>query len=156
MDNKIRNFVIIVVIIIVAILAYSVGIFTKNVIVNSESETAAELSESELKIESEIPNEVLESESDYDYDDLTNTEDCAIIITEVEEVENELTVEEVENEPTVEDIIMNECGLAVIDYIALVDSYEDGNWYAYYICADGDCYAITLKNGHVDVCCQLN
>jgi UDP-glucose 6-dehydrogenase len=57
---------------------------------------------------------------------------------------------------SVEDIIMNECGLAVIDYIALVDSYEDGNWYAYYICSDGDCYAITLKNNHVDVCYQLN
>lgn len=144
MDNKVRNFVIIVVIIIVAILAYSVGIFAKNVIVNSESKIAVESSESELEIESEIPNEVLESESDYDYDDLTDTNDCAIII------------EEVETEPTIEDVIMNECGLAVIDYIALVDSYEDGNWYAYYICADGDCYAITLKNNHVDVCCQLN
>ena len=144
MDNKVRNFVIIAVIIVVAILAYSVGIFAKNVIVNSESEIAAESSESELEIESEIPNEVLESESDYDYDDLTDTNDYAIII------------EEVETEPTIEDVIMNECGLAVIDYIALVDSYEDGNWYAYYICADGDCYAITLKNNHVDVCCQLN
>lgn len=147
MDNKVRNFVIIVVIIVVAILAYSVGIFAKNVIVNSESEIAAESSESELKIESEIPNEVLESESDYDYDDLTNTKDCAIIITEVEETENE---------PTVEDVIMNECGLVVIDYVALIDSYEDGNWYAYYIYSDGDCYVITLKNNHVDVCCQLN
>ena len=144
MDNKVRNFVIIIVIIVVAILAYSVGIFAKNVIANSESEIAAELSESELEIESEIPNEVLESESDYDYDDLTNTEDCAIIIAEVE------------NEPTVEDVIMNECGLAVIDYVALIDSYEDGNWYAYYICSDGDCYVVTLKNNHVDVCCQLN
>ena len=129
MDNKVRNFVIIIVIIVVAILAYSVGIFAKNVIANSESETAEILSE---------------SESDYDYDDLTDTNDYAIII------------EEVETEPTIEDVIMNECGLAVIDYIALVDSYEDGNWYAYYICADGDCYVITLKNNHVDVCCQLN
>ena len=51
---------------------------------------------------------------------------------------------------------MNECGLAVIDYVALIDSYEDGNWYAYYIYSDGDCYVITLKNNHVDVCCQLN
>lgn len=144
MDNKIRNFVIIIVIIVVAILAYSVGIFTKNVIANSESENAEILSESELEIESEIPNEISESDFDYDSDDLTDTEDCAIII------------EEVEAEPTVEDIIMNECGLAVIDYVALIDSYEDGNWYAYYIYSDGDCYVITLKNNHVDVCCQLN
>ena len=144
MDNKVRNFVIIIAIIVVAILAYSVGIFAKNVIANSESETAEILSESGLEIESEIPNEVLESDFDYDSDDLTDTEDCAIII------------EEVEAEPTVEDIIMNECSLAVIDYVALIDSYEDGNWYAYYICSDGDCYVITLKNNHVDVCCQLN
>lgn len=142
MDNKVRNFVIIIVIIVVAILAYSVGIFAKNVIANSESETAEILSESELEIESEIPNEISESNSDYDSDDLTNIEDCVIIIEE--------------DEPTVEDIIMNECGLAVIDYVALIDSYEDGNWYAYYICSDGDCYVITLKNNHVDVCCQLN
>lgn len=142
MDNKARNFVIIIVIIVVAILAYSVGIFAKNVIANSESETAEILSESELEIESEIPNEISESDFDYDSDDLTNIEDCVIIIEEAE--------------PTVEDIIMNECGLAVIDYIALIDSYEDGNWYAYYICSDGDCYVITLKNNHVDVCCQLN
>ena len=142
MDNKVRNFVIIIVIIVVAILAYSVGIFAKNVIANSESETAEILSESELEIESEIPNEISESNSDYDSDDLTNIEDCVIIIEE--------------DEPTVEDIIMNECGLAVIDYVALIDSYEDGNWYAYYIYSDGDCYVITLKNNHVDVCCQLN
>lgn len=144
MDNKVRNFVIIIVIIVTAALSYSLGIFAKNVIANSESETAEILSESGLEIESEIPNEISESDFDYDSDDLTNTEDYAIII------------EEVETEPTVEDIIMNECGLAVIDYIALIDSYEDGNWYAYYICSDGDCYVITLKNNHVDVCCQLN
>ena len=144
MENKVRNFVIIIVIIITAVLSYSLGIFAKNVIANSESETAEILSESGLEIESEIPNEISESDFDYDSDDLTNSEDYAIII------------EEVETEPTIEDVIMNECGLAVIDYIALVDSYEYGNWYAYYICADGDCYVITLKNNHVDVCCQLN
>lgn len=142
MDNKVRNFVIIIVIIVVAILAYSVGIFAKNVIANSESETAEILSESGLEIDSEIPNEISESDFDYDSDDLTNNEDCVIIIEE--------------NEPTVEDVIMNECSLAVIDYVALIDSYEDGNWYAYYIYSDGDCYVITLKNNHVDVCCQLN
>lgn len=144
MDNKVRNFVIIIAIIVVAILAYSVGIFAKNVIANSESETAEILSESGLEIDSEIPNEISESDFDYDSNDLTDTEDCAIII------------EEIEAEPTVEDIIMNECGFAVIDYVALIDSYEDGNWYAYYIYSDGDCYVITLKNNHVDVCCQLN
>lgn len=142
MNNKVINFVIIIVIIVVAALSYSLGIFAKNVIANSESETAEILSESGLEIDSEIPNEISESDFDYDSDDLTNNEDYVIIIEE--------------NEPTVEDVIMNECGLAVIDYVALIDSYEDDNWYAYYIYSDGDCYVITLKNNHVDVCCQLN
>ena len=111
------------------------------VVSNSEMENSAEISDEipseNLNLDFEIENEIWDCDSD-----LTTDSDDAIIIKE--------------EEPTVEDIIMNECGLAVIDYIALVDSYEDGNWYCYYICADGDCYAITLKNNHVDVCCQLN
>ena len=143
MNNNFRNLFIIVSTLIVAIIAYSVGMYAKNVIVvsNSEMENSAEISDEipseNLNLDFEIENEIWDCDSD-----LTTDNDDAIIIEE--------------EEPTVEDIIMNECGLAVIDYIALVDSYEDGNWYCYYICADGDCYAITLKNNHVDVCCQLN
>lgn len=143
MNNNFRNLFIIVSTLIVAIIAYSVGMYAKNVIVvsNSEMENSAEISDEipseNLNLDFEIENEIWDCDSD-----LTTDSDDAIIIEE--------------EEPTVEDIIMNECGLAVIDYIALVDSYEDGNWYCYYICADGDCYAITLKNNHVDVCCQLN
>lgn len=143
MNNNFRNLFIIVSTLIVAIIAYSVGMYAKNVIVvsNSEMENSAEISDEipseNLNSDFEIENEIWDCDSD-----LTTDSDDAIIIEE--------------EEPTVEDIIMNECGLAVIDYIALVDSYEDGNWYCYYICADGDCYAITLKNNHVDVCCQLN
>ena len=143
MNNNFRNLFIIVSTLIVAIIAYSVGMYAKNVIVvsNSEMENSAEISDEipseNLNLDFEIENEIWDCDSD-----LTTDNDDAIIIEE--------------EEPTVEDIIMNECSLAVIDYIALVDSYEDGNWYCYYICADGDCYAITLKNNHVDVCCQLN
>ena len=143
MNNNFRNLFIIVSTLIVAIIAYSVGMYAKNVIVvsNSEMENSAEISDEipseNLNSDFEIENEIWDCDSD-----LTTDSDDAIIIEE--------------EEPTVEDIIMNECGLAVIDYIALVDSYEDGNWYCYYICADGDCYAITLKNNHVDICCQLN
>ena len=143
MNNNFRNLFIIVSTLIVAIVAYSVGMYAKNVIVvsNSEMKNSAEVSDEilseNLNSDFEIENKIWDCDSD-----LTTDSDDAIIIEE--------------EEPTVEDIIMNECGLAVIDYIALVDSYEDGNWYCYYICADGDCYAITLKNNHVDVCCQLN
>ena len=143
MNNNFHNLFIIVSTLIVAIIAYSVGMYAKNVIVvsNSEMENSAEISDEipseNLNLDFEIENEIWDCDSD-----LTIDSDNAIIIEE--------------EEPTVEDIIMNECGLATVDYIALVDSYEDGNWYCYYICADGDCYCITLKNNHVDICCQLN
>ena len=44
----------------------------------------------------------------------------------------------------------------VIDEIYEIDSYVEGNWYCYYIYADGDVYVVTTKNGHVDICVQLN
>jgi hypothetical protein len=149
MNNHVRNIVIIIVILVTAIIAYSVGMYAKNAVVmvsNAEVEDSAEVSD-EIPIENSEENSEIENEIPISDVNLTDEAKDVIIITENEAVETE---------PTVEDIIMNECGLAVIDYIALVDSYEDGNWYAYYICADGDCYAITLKNNHVDVCCQLN
>lgn len=52
--------------------------------------------------------------------------------------------------------ILSEREIDVIDYMALVDSYEKGKWYCYYICADGDCYTVTIKNEHVDMFVQLN
>lgn len=52
--------------------------------------------------------------------------------------------------------ILSEREIDCIDYMALVDSYEKGKWYCYYICADGDCYTVTIKNGHVDMFVQLN
>lgn len=143
MNNNFRNLFIIIAILITAIIAYSVGMYAKNVVVvsNSEIENSAEISE-DIPIENSNEDFEIENEIPISDIDLTTDNDDVIIIEE--------------SEPTVEDIIMNECGLATVDYIALVDSYEDGNWYCYYICADGDCYAITLKNNHVDVCCQLN
>ena len=51
------------------------------------------------------------------------------------------------------EIIAQETGLT-IDCVQVFESYND--WYAYYVYADGDIYVITVKNGHVDVCTQLN
>lgn len=51
------------------------------------------------------------------------------------------------------EIIAEETGLT-IDCVQVFESYDD--WYAYYVYADGDIYVITVKNGHVDVCTQLN
>lgn len=143
MKISIRKIIIIMLIFILIEIVYLWGFYTPNKESYSNSET--EICE---EVCAEIPTEISVSDSDFKNeisiceDDLTSEDDCVIIIEE--------------NEPTVEDVIMNECGLAVIDYVALIDSYEDGNWYAYYIYSDGDCYVITLKNNHVDVCCQLN
>ena len=89
-------------------------------------------SNSETEISEEIPSENFEIS-----EDLTTEEDCAIVLSD-------------------EEIIMAECGLAVIDEITLIDSYDEGNWYCYYLFSDGDVYVVTLKNGSVDVCVQLN
>lgn len=86
----------------------------------------------EIEIAEEIPSENFEIS-----EDLTVEEDCAIVLSD-------------------EEIIMVECGLAVIDEITLIDSYDEGNWYCYYLFSDGDVYVVTLKNGSVDVCVQLN
>lgn len=147
MNNNFRNLFIIITMLIIAILAYCVGIYAKNVVAisNSEIENSAEVSDEipseNVEEDFEIENEIPISDSD-----LTTEAEDAIIITEDEAVE----------EPTVEDIIMNECKFTTIDYIALIDSFEEGNWYAYYICTEGDCYVITLKGNCVDVCCMLN
>ena len=70
--------------------------------------------------------------------DLTNSNEYAIIMAEHEQ------------------IILSEREISCVDYMALVDSYVEGRWYCYYICADGDCYTVTIKNGHVDMFVQLN
>ena len=89
--------------------------------------------------------------------DLTNNEDYDIIIADDESDVNDEDVIEIEDsEPTLEDILIDECPFYVIDEIYEIDSYVEGNWYCYYIYADGDVYVVTTKNGHVDICVQLN
>ena len=94
-----------------------------------------ELAECYEIIEGENRNENLNSDSD-----LTNKNRRDIIIKEAE------------NRQT----ILSEREIDCIDYMALIDSYEEGEWYCYYICADGDCYTVTIKRGHVDRFVQLN
>ena len=78
-----------------------------------------------------------------------------IIIIEDEPIEEEV-IEVIEKESTLEDILIEECPFCVIDEIYEIDSYAEGNWYCYYLFADGDVYVVTLKNNHVDICVQLN
>ncbi len=107
--------------------------------------------------EMEIENEDLISENEIAECDLTNNEDYDIIIADDESDVNDEDVVEIEDsEPTLEDILIDECPFYVIDEIYEIDSYAKGNWYCYYIYADGDVYVVTTKNGHVDICVQLN
>ena len=86
-----------------------------------------------IKLKEELAKLKSESKSD-----LTNQNEYAIIMAEHEQ------------------IILNECELSCVDYMALVDCYVEGKWYCYYICADGDCYTVTIKNEHIDMFVQLN
>lgn len=47
-------------------------------------------------------------------------------------------------------------GYDSVDNVDIVDQYPKGHWYCYYIYACGDCYIVTMKNGEIDWCIQLN
>lgn len=145
MKINLKKVVVIMICIIVFEIVYFVGFYASNKIAygNSEDEIAAEFSNSESENENEDEDVIEDSESTPS--DLTDSEDDDIII-----------IEDEDTEPTLEDILIAECPFKVIDEIYTIDSYEKGNWYCYYLFCDGDVYVVTLKNGHVDVCCQLN
>ena len=157
MKINLKKVISIMILIIAFEVVYLIGFYMPNKVVygNSEEEIATEnlISEDEMEIE----NEDLISENEIAECDLTNNEDYDIIIADDESDVNDEDVVEIEDsEPTLEDILIDECPFYVIDEIYEIDSYVEGNWYCYYIYADGDVYVVTTKNGHVDICVQLN
>lgn len=147
--NILKKAIAIMLIFIAMEVCYLIGFYTENKISygNSEEEISAEVSD---EIVDEISNEDLEIETEIPISDadLTEKTDDDIIIVDDES--------DVDSEPTLEDILIDECPFSVIDEINEIDSYAKGNWYCYYIYADGDVYVVTTKNGHVDICVQLN
>ena len=157
MKINLKKVISIMILIIAFEVVYLIGFYMPNKVAygNSEEEIATENLISEDEMETEI--EDLISENEIAEDDLTNNEDCDIIIADDESDVNDEDVVEIEDsEPTLEDILIDECPFYVIDEIYEIDSYVEGNWYCYYIYADGDVYVVTTKNGHVDICVQLN
>ena len=155
MKINLKKVIGIMVLIIAFEVVYLIGFYMSNKVVygNSEEEIAEEIPICESELESEIEN--LISESEIAEEDLTEIPNDDIIIIEDEPIEEEV-VAVIEKEPTLEDILIEECPFCVIDEIYEIDSYAEGNWYCYYLFADGDVYVVTLKNGHVDICVQLN
>ena len=157
MKINLKKVISIMILIIAFEVVYLIGFYMPNKVAygNSEEEIATEnlISEDEMEIETED----LISENEIAECDLTDDEDCDIIIADDESDVNDEDVVEIEDlEPTLEDILIDECPFYVIDEIYEIDSYVEGNWYCYYIYADGDVYVVTTKNGHVDICVQLN
>lgn len=157
MKINLKKVISIMILIVAFEVVYLIGFYMPNKVAygNSEEEIATEnlISEDEVEIE----NEDLISENEIAECDLTDNEDCDIIIADDEsDVNDEDIVEVEESEPTLEDVLIDECPFYVIDEIYEIDSYVKGNWYCYYIYADGDVYVVTTKNGHVDICVQLN
>ena len=155
MKINLKKVIGIMILIIAFEVVYLIGFYMPNKISygNSENEIAEEIPICESELESEIEN--LISESKIAEEDLTEIPNDDIIIIEDEPIEEEV-IEVIEKEPTLEDILIEECPFCVIDEIYEIDSYAEGNWYCYYLFADGDVYVVTLKNGHVDICVQLN
>ena len=157
MKINLKKAISIMILIIAFEVVYLIGFYMPNKITygNSEEEIATEnlISEDEMEIEIED----LISENEIAECDLTDNKDYNIIIADDESDVNDEDVVEIEDsEPTLEDILIDECPFYVIDEIYEIDSYVEGNWYCYYIYADGDVYVVTTKNGHVDICVQLN
>ncbi len=157
MKINLKKVISIMILIIAFEIVYLIGFYMPNKVAygNSEEEIATEnlISEDEIEIE----NEDLISENEIAECDLTDNEDCDIIIADDEsDVNDEDIIEVEESEPTLEDVLIDECPFYVIDEIYEIDSYAKGSWYCYYIYADGDVYVVTTKNGHVDICVQLN
>ena len=157
MKINLKKVISIMILIIAFEVVYLIGFYMPNKVAygNSEEEIATEnlISEDEM----EIRTEDLISENEIAECNLTDDEDCDIIIADDESDVNDEDVVEIEDlEPTLEDILIDECPFYVIDEIYEIDSYVEGNWYCYYIYADGDVYVVTTKNGHVDICVQLN
>ncbi len=162
MKINLKKVISIMILIIAFEVVYLIGFYMPNKVAygNSEEEIATE--NLILEDEMEIEIEDLISENEIAECDLTNNEGCDIIIADDEsDVNDENVVEEdvieiEDSEPTLEDMLIDECPFYVIDEIYEIDSYVEGNWYCYYIYADGDVYVVTTKNGHVDICVQLN
>ena len=156
MKINLKKVISIMILIIAFEVVYLIGFYMPNKVAYGNSEEIATenlISEDEMEIE----NEDLISENEIAECDLTDNEDYDIIIADDESDVNDEDVVEIEDsEPTLEDILIDECPFYVIDEIYEIDSYVEGNWYCYYIYADGDVYVVTTKNGHVDICVQLN
>ena len=98
-------------------------------------------------------------------DEATSEEVVVEDVIEEDVVEEEVVEEEVETydgdeiedvdgeDDTPQGIIESQTGLYV-DYIKWIEG--NGSWDAWYVEADGDIYAITIKDGIVDVVAQLN
>lgn len=154
MKINLKKVILIMILIIAFEVVYLIGFYMPNKIVygNSEIKISAENPFQNLETDSDFENEILDCDTD-----LTMEDDCDIIIVGDESnVNDEDIIEVEESEPTFEDMLIDECPFYVIDEIYEIDSYVEGNWYCYYIYADGDVYVVTTKNGHVDICVQLN
>ena len=150
--KKYSDIIIVLTIMAVMSVGYIFGMnsFFKNVCADDFDYEESEIYEEYAELEAEdeefrnsFSNSNLENKND-----LTNSEGNVIVIMEDEEA--------IEESMSHEEIIKAELELAVVDKITMIDSYEDGNWYCYYLYSDGDVYVVTIKNEHVDVSCMLN
>lgn len=103
-------------------------------------------SNSKTEISGEIPSENSENS-----EDLTKEEESDNVIEE-----DEIADEDVDTEGRTHREIIEETLLQEVNMCKCIDAYEEGNWFAYYVYADGDVYVITFKNNKIDICCQLN
>lgn len=136
---------------IIICVAYLCGFWTENKISfsNSENEISADLTE-------EISDDTIIME-----EEIAEPSEDAICSNKSEiEIENENSDDDFDDDFDTEGRthreIIEETLLQEVNMCKMIDSYEDGNWFAYYVYADGDVYVITFKCNKIDIICQLN
>lgn len=147
--NFIKRIIVIGIIGIIICVAYLCGFYAENKISFSNSESEIAVEEVDLTKES--------------VDDIIMVEEIAEQSTDNEskiEIENENSDDDFDDDFDIEGRthreIIEESLLQEVNRCEMIDSYEDNNWFAYYVYADGDVYVITIKNNVIDICCQLN
>lgn len=137
---------------ILIMLGYLCGFWAENKISFSNSENEISAEEDNLTEEMVDDTIIMEEEIAEPIEDE--------ICSNKSESENENPIsdsdEDSETEGRTHREIIEETLIQEVNVCKCIDAYEEGNWFCYYVYADGDIYVITLKNDRVDVCCQLN
>lgn len=138
---------------IVICISYLYGFYTENKISfsNSENEISADLTEEVSDDTIIMEEEILPSEEEEICLNKIENENQNSDENSDDDFDDDFDTEGRTHREIIEETLLQE-----VNMCKMIDSYEEGNWFVYYVYADGDVYVITFKNNSIDIICQLN